>query len=197
MRGSEGRAPDFRALALEQSHFEVKTRHSRRRRVGLPSAPAPLTSQSGAQRHRSALHIIFSTDCTAAQDWQSLVLFSSASQVGQPGLITRIASGCNDTRRLELAELYARLSPRYRVHVTPDFSHDIRSKKVFKYYNKPFGTRHWLEHADPPVSSGTMVVLLDPDMILLEPITAQIKVKSNILHVKRGQPVSQPCASQL
>lgn len=37
------------------------------------------------------MHIIFSTDCSAYQDWQSIVLFYSARTVKQPSPITRIA----------------------------------------------------------------------------------------------------------
>ena len=41
-------------------------------------------------------HIVFSTDCSGYQKWQSYLLFYSAYKVQQPGTITRIASGCTE-----------------------------------------------------------------------------------------------------
>jgi len=44
----------------------------------------------------TTLHIIFSTDCSTYQQWQSYLFFYSAYAIGQPGYITRIVSGCNN-----------------------------------------------------------------------------------------------------
>ena len=41
------------------------------------------------------IHIIFSTECSEYQDWQSIVLFHSAILVKQPGPVTRIARYVN------------------------------------------------------------------------------------------------------
>jgi hypothetical protein len=41
-------------------------------------------------------HLVFSTDCGGYQNWQSMALFLSADAVRQPGVITRIASGCTE-----------------------------------------------------------------------------------------------------
>ena len=57
----------------------------------------------------SDIHVIFSTDCNPYQDWQSLFLFHSAYTVGQPGPITRIASGCNEEQQSRLKDLYGKL----------------------------------------------------------------------------------------
>lgn len=77
----------------------------------------------------SDLHIIFSTDCNPFQDWQTLVLFHSATLVHQQGSITRIASGCNEEKKVYLTELYKRLYPHYHVHFTPDFKTDTKTKR--------------------------------------------------------------------
>lgn len=37
------------------------------------------------------VHTIFSTDCSSYQDWQTIIVFHSASVVKQPGPLTRIA----------------------------------------------------------------------------------------------------------
>jgi hypothetical protein len=46
-----------------------------------------------AQLH-PPLHLVFSTDCSLYQQWQSYALYYSAVQVKQGGKITRIVSGC-------------------------------------------------------------------------------------------------------
>lgn len=77
----------------------------------------------------SDFHVIFSTDCGTYQDWQTLVLFHSATVVGQKGPITRIASGCDAEKKKVLTDLYKKLYPQYHVHFTPDFKTDAKSKK--------------------------------------------------------------------
>lgn len=80
----------------------------------------------------SNVHVIFSTDCGAYQDWQTLVMFHSAKAVGQKGHITRIASGCNAEQKEILIKLYQKLYPQNLVHFTPDFKQDEKSKKSCK-----------------------------------------------------------------
>ena len=71
----------------------------------------------------ASFHVVFSTDCSFYQSWQTLMLFYSATQVKQQGTVTRIASGCDDAAKKELTELYDKLYPggRFNVHFTPDF----------------------------------------------------------------------------
>ncbi len=74
------------------------------------------------------IHVIFSTDCSPYQDWQTLVIFHSAMMVGQKGKITRIASGCDDEKKAHLIELYGKLyHSKYGVHFTPDFKKDEKT----------------------------------------------------------------------
>jgi hypothetical protein len=79
------------------------------------------------------IHIIFSTDCNPYQDWQSLSVFYSATVVKQKGPITRIASGCNEEKKIQLQQLYKKLYPQYHVHFTPDFKKDENSKRSCKF----------------------------------------------------------------
>eukprot|EP00981_Chlorochromonas_danica_P001918 scaffold398_cov177-Ochromonas_danica.AAC.17 len=151
------------------------------------------------------IHIVFSTDCSYFQDWQSLLVFHTAQLVHQPGHITRIASGCPGDKQAELKALYAKLYPHAHVHFTPDFKMDNQTKKKYDFYNKPYGLLHWLQHAEPSIPSDTIVVLIDPDMILLRPISLQIAHYPTLLvldhynnrhldvpsHVKHGQPAAQ------
>jgi hypothetical protein len=53
---------------------------------GLPAVP----------RNDDDIHIVFSTDCSGYQHWQSMLTSYSAARVGQKGRVTRIASGCTD-----------------------------------------------------------------------------------------------------
>lgn len=81
------------------------------------------------KRKTETLHIIFSTDCNAYQDWQTLLIFHSAMVVGQEGVLTRIASGCDENKARQLTELYKKLFPMYRVHFTPDFKRDEKTQR--------------------------------------------------------------------
>ena len=149
------------------------------------------------------VHVIFSTDCTPFQDWQSLTIFHSALAVGQIGPITRIASGCDDEKKLKLSALYKELYPQYHVHFTPDFKTDGKTKAKYDFYNKPYGLQHWLDNASPPIKSGVVIALIDPDMIFLRPLTTKVAGEQNLLYssnidkgdifenIGRGKPVAQ------
>ena len=139
----------------------------------------------------SRLHVVFSTDCGTYQHWQSYLLFYSALRVGQPGRVTRIASGCKDDEEAEARRWFDQhvrpMSPRFGVHFTPHFSKVVdengeeKSDYTTKFFNKPFGLRHWLEHGegmgldettDKMRDEDVVVILIDPDMLFLRPITS-------------------------
>jgi len=65
------------------------------------------------------------------------------------------------------------------VHFTPplELHEGPHGGRRYPYSNKPGGLRHWLAHASPPVESGgvSFVCLVDPDMLLLRPISPLIK----------------------
>ena len=163
---------------------------------------AAVTNSAAALSTTGSTHVIFSTDCEPFQDWQSIVVFHSARTVGQVGPITRIASGCSDEKKVELTALYKKLYPEYHVHFTPDFKKDEKTGQKYHFYNKPYGLQHWLQYADPPIPDHTIIVLIDPDMIFIRPITTQISGLDNILYnkrdvkmlpdkIERGRPVGQ------
>jgi hypothetical protein len=120
-------------------------------------------------------HIVFSTDCSFFQDWQTLLVFYSASVVKQEGLITRIASGCSKDKEKELIDLYKKLFPQYRVHFTPDFKTDSKTGKKYDFYNKPYGIRDWLQNTKPIPNKEEIIVLIDPDMIFLRPLVFRVR----------------------
>lgn len=47
------------------------------------------------------------------------------------------------------------------------------ASRRFMFYNKPNGMAHFLKNADPPVSEAA-VALVDPDMILMSPLTPNV-----------------------
>uniref|UniRef100_A0A7S4JEG4 Uncharacterized protein n=1 Tax=Odontella aurita TaxID=265563 RepID=A0A7S4JEG4_9STRA len=150
------------------------------------------------------LHIVFSTDCSTFQHWQSYLMFYSALRVVQPGRITRIASGCSgEEGKAELdwhnRHIRDNMSPRFGLHLTPHFSTvtDADGKKVgdYKFFNKPFGLKHWLENGEGMgVNPDTgklrdedlVVILIDPDMTLLRPITSDFSDKRETLVGREG-----------
>jgi hypothetical protein len=52
------------------------------------------------------------------------------------------------------------------------------------FYNKPWGLKHWLKNAVPTIPAGTAVALLDPDMILVRPLTTTMRGQPNNLYNK-------------
>jgi hypothetical protein len=153
--------------------------------------------------------MVFSTGCTTFQDWQSYVFFFHALQAGQPGQVTRIASGCTPKEAEELKQVFQEqitpMSDRFHLHLTPDFM-EIKPGMKYKFANKPHGLKHWLEHALGYPNSNThdddIVILLDPDQMLLRPLTSNFESsvvdwkptrdrKKAITRVEHGFPAGQ------
>ena len=140
-------------------------------------------------------HIIFSTGCSIFQDWQSYVFFYNAMTSGQPGTVTRIVSGCSkkdqDTLQKLFDEQIANMVPgdRFRIHFTPDFSNQKKGAN-YKYWNKPFGTKHWMEHAlgfpEKPQNEDAIVILLDPDQMITRPFRNNDFSNTRWIHLKEG-----------
>eukprot|EP00614_Pseudopedinella_elastica_P019425 CAMPEP_0172653240 /NCGR_PEP_ID=MMETSP1068-20121228/243725_1 /TAXON_ID=35684 /ORGANISM="Pseudopedinella elastica, Strain CCMP716" /LENGTH=610 /DNA_ID=CAMNT_0013467669 /DNA_START=141 /DNA_END=1973 /DNA_ORIENTATION=- len=156
------------------------------------------SSQDNGSSH---VHVIFSTDCSAFQNWQSVVLFYSARAAGQRGPLTRIASGCTAEEKSALRALHAALgSPQFRAHFTPDYSADPKHPgKRYLFFNKPHGLLHWLTHGS---FNETIVALVDPDMLFLRPITGLFPASHYLTssdwkkgeawpRVERGKPAGQ------
>lgn len=164
-------------------------------------------------------HLIFSTDCSEFQHWQSYLLFHTAMKVKQPGTVTRIASGCSDDEAVKAKKWHKEhvtdvFGNHFILHLTPHFSgvKDKDGKTVgdYKFFNKPFGLKHWLENGLGFAESSKtkmnneddVVILIDPDMILLRPITGDFSndrdvvigkenEKDRKLKVEHGSPFAQ------
>ena len=125
------------------------------------------------------VHIVFSTDCSGYQHWQSLAAYYSIKRSGHLGPVTRIASGCKPSEQAQIVSEVEKMDSaqsRFRVHFTPSFAID----GGYKYSNKPGGLNHWITNAkiDEPV-----IALIDPDMMLLRPITPELGAGLIAVHV--------------
>jgi len=142
-------------------------------------------------RTKNIYLIQFHTKQGTFQHWQTYLFFHAALKVKQPGYVTRIESGCTDEQmKVEAAWHYehiqSKMSDRFRVHFTPHFSgvKDEETGEVmgdYKFFNKPFGLKHFLEHNDllgfdddageEMKHPDDVIILTDPDFLLLRPIT--------------------------
>jgi hypothetical protein len=132
-------------------------------------------------------HLVFSTGCSVYQDWQSYIFFFHALKSGQKGQVTRIASGCNEEDAEAIQKLHKEqigiMSDRFHLHLTPNFSR-IKPGLNFKYFNKPFGLKHWMENVlgfpSSPENVDAIIILMDPDQMLLRPFTNDFTGSSQI-----------------
>jgi len=196
------------ALGFLQHHFNVRSSSDGSRRDLLNSDDRKIHKNSNGNKKSlltagqdAALeidsqtnlryHVVFSTDCSPYQHWQSYLVFYTALKVRQPGHVTRIASGCDPEQETAMKEWFARdvqfLSSRFHLQLTPKFSSilDSEGKSLgdYKFFNKPMGLKYWMEHSPllrfnartthfPEAVHNDVVILIDPDMALLRPLTA-------------------------
>ncbi len=116
------------------------------------------------------VHVVFSTDCSGYQHWQSIFLFYSLRRSGHMGPVTRVVSGCKSSEENAIRQEYEAMtnetiSKQLRLHFTPSFA---LPGKNYKYSNKPGGLHHWITHTKSIKESA--IALIDPDMVLLRPI---------------------------
>jgi len=146
-------------------------------------------------------HLIFSTDCGTYQHWQSYLTFYRAMRVKQPGHVTRIASGCNDEEKAVIEEWFENniqhMSRRFHLLLTPHFSavKDENGNIIgdYKFFNKPHGLKYWLENSplldydgngNFPKSQDDIVILIDPDMSMMRPITKDFTSDEDVVIAK-------------
>merc|ERR1719343_373366 len=99
------------------------------------------------------MHVVFSTSCSLSHDWQSYLFFFHAMLHKQRGTVTRIVSGCSPEDEIKMRELHEKqfsvMNPNFLVHFTPEYGKQLASEGVSyqktKYWNKPFGLKHWME----------------------------------------------------
>lgn len=149
-------------------------------------------SESTSSRNHPEHHTVFSTSCSSFQDLQSYIFYYHAWKVEQPGNVTRIVSGCTPEQEIELRQRFkeqiAIMSDRFRLHFTPRFS-IMKDGNLFPFANKPNGLKHWMEHVlgypNNTQHDDDIVILLDPDQLLLRPLTYDFTNTSVVWHETR------------
>mmetsp|Transcript_114922 Transcript_114922/g.297862 ORF Transcript_114922/g.297862 Transcript_114922/m.297862 type:complete len:477 (+) Transcript_114922:88-1518(+) len=132
----------------------------------------PATPQSlGGQAETSGpgeVHCVFTTDCRPFNLWQAELLFFSALQVGQPGPITQIVSGCSEEKVREVSQRHQKLEwpNRFKQHFVERFN----DKKSI-WLSKPYGVKSWYRSAGP---ERDVVAVLDPDFVFMRPLTPEL-----------------------
>jgi peptidyl serine alpha-galactosyltransferase len=122
--------------------------------------------------------------------------------VKQPGHVTRIASGCEPDEAVAIQAWFDEnvqyMSKRFHLHLTPHFSgvKDENGNVIgdYKFFNKPFGLKYFLEHFELlEFNDGKfgreddIIMLIDPDMALLRPITSDFSDDKETIIAKRRQ----------
>ena len=196
-------------------------RRSEKKKTALPSTTNATTTSASSQSVEYKL--VFSTGCSLYQDWQSYVFFYQAMVTQQPGTVTRIVSGCSQEDEAALRKIFDEQirpmaphdSDRFQIHFTPDYSMVKGNGKPFVYFNKPFGMRHWMQHAlgfsnnksssssahNNNVNDDAIIILLDPDQLILRPFANNNftntqwkfleKDETPAVHVTHGHPMGQ------
>jgi peptidyl serine alpha-galactosyltransferase len=136
-------------------------------------------------------HVVFSTGCTPFQDWQSYVFFYHAWKSGQKGNVTRIASCGNPKDARTVRKLHEEtisiMSDRFSLHITIEYSKRVKPGMTYKFFNKPFGMLDFLENVlnyrpmdDLNPNDDTIILLLDPDQMLIRPFTNDFSLSSEV-----------------
>ena len=111
----------------------------------------------------NSIHVVFSAECNAAMDWQSVGLFHSFKTSGRVGNITRLLA-CSDEQMRTYEGMDA--GPTF-VHHNMRFGHPLIDEIGYPSYNKPASVMFFLEHVDV---KEEYIALLDADMLLREPL---------------------------
>lgn len=156
-------------------------------------------------------HIVFSTGCSIFQDWQSYTFFYFAMISDQVGDVTRVASGCTADDAVALQQQFAQqiqtMSPEhFHLHITPDFSRAAgNTNKPYKFFNKPLGLRHWMEHKlgfpdneQAAEHQDAIFVIMDPDQIILRKFVQDYTNEPEVFQsgsldyskISKGQPMA-------
>jgi len=153
------------------------------------SSSVAIRGSAGGVDDADDMHVVFSTACSLSHDWQSYLFFFHAMVHNQRGDVTRIVSGCSPEDEIKMRELHEKqfsvMSPNFLIHFTPEYGRQLESEGVnyqkTKYWNKPFGLKHWMENRfgyvwddddskiTVPEYDDHIIVLVDPDMLMQKP----------------------------
>eukprot|EP01084_Bolivina_argentea_P159981 278632_1 len=133
------------------------------------------------------VHIVFTTGCNGYQNWQSETLLYSWARIQHPGRITRIIAGCKNDKERVLANTTAVPNDDNRIlfYFVADYTPSANDSKgvkpgqrPFHYFNKPHGMHVWIKDQFDDIYEN-VIVLLDPDMIILRPFLFHIESEAH------------------
>ena len=86
-------------------------------------------------------------------------------------------------------QIKAMAPDRFHLHLTPNFS-KIKPGFNFKYFNKPYGMQHWMRNGlgypdNHQEHDDTIIILMDPDQIMLRPFLDDFSNSSEVWRQKR------------
>ncbi|KAH8056762.1 hypothetical protein JL721_9880 [Aureococcus anophagefferens] len=86
-----------------------------------PPPPARPERATKLKPGEPEVHVVFSTDCSGYQHWQSIALWYSSRMAGQRGPVTRIASGCDEQQQRAIAREWRDIDDtgEFRAHFAP------------------------------------------------------------------------------
>lgn len=118
------------------------------------------------------LHFAWVTDCSEYQEWQSLtLLWSIYHHQGPSTAVTRLISGCGAPEEQRRRDVHGQLfgDRSLELFFTSAHIRDEALNDTYPPYNRPHSVKLWTVAARIPPE--TMVVFLDPDMVMLSPLT--------------------------
>ncbi|GLD99098.1 hypothetical protein PINS_up007816 [Pythium insidiosum] len=127
-------------------------------------SPHTTTPASAVLDDTEDIHIIFSQSCDQHRRIiQQTVLQYTATLVGQRSPITQIIAGCTEEQRAKVMQ-EPTFYHDFRRHFTPNYAPHPEPGVDDWYtpYNKPYSLRHFLKHADPPITNK-YIALVDGD----------------------------------
>ena len=87
--------------------------------------------------HDDEVHIVFSTDCSGYQHWQSIAFYYVAKEYGHhKGPITRIASGCTTEQQLSIEKEWKLINDSKQYTTISGTFYTIHGTHIQQYYNK-------------------------------------------------------------
>jgi hypothetical protein len=174
--------------------FAYLDKYSHARQIGTSAAPAEASSSSSSIRKPSMdeKHLLVTSDCSYAADWQALLLLHSLQRSGHVGGITRLIRGCDAKAKFELQYYYTQHGTesgvRSHLYFVPTEAcadnWKMNNARNGGTYIDPCSVAHFLLYLSSPsaqtnsngnddwgeISDGTVLILIAADMLAIRPV---------------------------
>eukprot|EP01104_Vermistella_antarctica_P016602 TRINITY_DN5673_c0_g1_i1.p1 TRINITY_DN5673_c0_g1~~TRINITY_DN5673_c0_g1_i1.p1 ORF type:complete len:448 (-),score=65.13 TRINITY_DN5673_c0_g1_i1:74-1417(-) len=176
-RVADGEAGNRETGIVQQKKIPLRRRRTRRH--------AGATTIDGFYGDKRGITcVVFSTEDKPYQNWQSLVLAYSFRKSNQGGCLARVVH-TNKTSLDEVA--YSEVIPTFLAPMRTEFKLEGDILDNYKPGNKGVGVAHFVKalherQKDLPAPHVTNIVIVDPDVIFLKPLT---------MYAERGFPIAE------